>query len=548
MTTKVLTINLFGACAVESVQPGAFAITGAKHRALFALLATAPFGRRSRTFLQETLWGASCYDTGRQSLRRALSDVKQAMGESFAEVLSGNNSDLELDLSKVYFLGHVGAGPFLEGLDVRERRFLEWVAAIRANPGQLAGLFSQGSPQLSPILPAVCVLPFRVVGGDSLDGVLGDWIAEEVCRSLSRSRLLAVISHLSCREFAASAIDISAVRTALRADYCVTGTLRRAGGELVLDADFVDTRSGRILWTRQFARRAERFMEDAAEGIGAIVAAIGAAIAEDALVHIRGVVPAAIEDHRLVIAGVTLMHRPTLRDFARARDLLEEAARRAPYNAEIQAWLGKWYVLSVFNGWATDVAHETRLATDATARALDISPDNPFCLTIDGFVHTNLLRRLDVAERRYATALDRNPNSALSWLLKGVLHAFRDEGSPAVGAAHQARRLSPLDPFGYFYDSLNASAHLATGDYAQALEFAERSLSINDRHLSTLRAKIIALHYLDRGEEAALAAAELLRRQPDFTIESYRRDHPASQFKIGRKATEAFQAVGLPQG
>ncbi len=48
-----------------------FEIKGAKHRALIALLVTAPLGRRTRSFLQETLRGGSCYDTGRQSLRRA---------------------------------------------------------------------------------------------------------------------------------------------------------------------------------------------------------------------------------------------------------------------------------------------------------------------------------------------------------------------------------------------------------------------------------------------------------------------------------------------
>ncbi len=546
MTSKLLTINLFGACLVESAQPGAFAITGTKHRGLFALLATAPFGRRTRAFLQDTLWGTTCYDTGRQSLRRALADIKQLMGDAYGEVLTGNNTDLELDLSKVQFLGHVGSGAFLEGLDIRERRFADWVAGIRANPGQLAGLFSQGSTPFSPVLPVICVLPFRAMSREPLDAVMGDWLAEEIGRSLSRSRLLAVISHLSSRELATRAVDLTSVRSLLRADYCLTGTLRRSGGEMILDADFLDTRTGRILWTRQFAGPAERFMEEAMEGVAAVVTAVGAAIAEETLTRIRGVVPAAIEDHRLLIAGVALMHRSTLRDFARSRELLEEAARRAPYAAEIHAWLGKWCVLCVFNGWSTDVASETARAADSTARALDISPDNAFCLTIDGFVQMNLLHRLDLARRRYDAALGQNPSSALSWLLKGVLHAFRDEGGPAVEAAERTRRLSPLDPFGYFYDGLNASAYLATGDYAKSLELAERSLSVNDRHLSSLRAKIIALHNLDRRDEALRAGQEMMRRQPDFTIDGYRRTHPAAEFELGRQATRAFTAVGLP--
>jgi DNA-binding SARP family transcriptional activator len=69
---KLLEINLFGASTIRSCEAGRFEVAGAKHKALFALLATAPFGRRTRSFLQEILWGVACYDTGRQSLRRAL--------------------------------------------------------------------------------------------------------------------------------------------------------------------------------------------------------------------------------------------------------------------------------------------------------------------------------------------------------------------------------------------------------------------------------------------------------------------------------------------
>lgn len=548
MAGKIVEINLFGACSVQSTEPGAFSITGAKHKALFALLATAPFGRRTRSFLQETLWGTACYDTGRQSLRRALADIKQLMGEHYGALLSGNNAELTIDLSRVQFLGHINAGPFLEGLDIRERGFAQWVTSIRQNPGQLAGLFSLTShARLSPILPVVAVLPFRAVGGGVADSVLGDWLAEEICRSLSRSRLLAVISHLSCREFALSGgVDIAAVRNVLQADFCATGTLRRSGGEIVLDADFVDARSGRILWTRQFASQADCFLDNSSQGIAAIVNAIGGAIADEALTHTRGLIPAEIEDHRLLIAGVTLMHRSTLRDFARARELIEEAAKRAPHTPEIHAWLGKWYVLSVFNCWSADITQEINLALDCTARALDISPDNAFCLTIDGFAHNNLLRRLDIADQRYSAALEHNPNSALSWLLKGVLHAFRGEGALAIDATNKARRLSPLDPFGYFYDSLNATAYLAERNFERSLELANKSLAVNDRHISTLRAKIVALHNLGRREEAKQVGRELLRRQPDFTVKAYLQSHPAAEYQIGKDAATALGAAGIP--
>ena len=73
-------------------------------------------------------------------------------------------------------------------------------------------------------------------------------------------------------------------------------------------------------------------------------------------------------------------------------------------------------------------------------------------------MNTNLLKRLDVAQDRYETALQVNPNDSLAWLLKGTLHAFKGEGKTAMEHTQRALRLSPLDPLRYYYDSLAATA------------------------------------------------------------------------------------------
>ena len=415
MESKRVEINLFGACIVRSAQPGGFEITGTKHKALFALLATAPLGRRTRAFLQDVLWGTACYDSGRQSFRRALSDIKQIMGDSFAEVLTSNNADVTLDLSRVSFIGRPGAGEFLEGLDVREEGFNSWLIGMRLHPEQINSLYSLPSrAPPRPVVPTIAILPFQKIVGEPEHAVLGDWLAEEVCRSLSRSNLLAVISHLSSRAFAQRTIDVTSVRNTLSADYCVTGSVRVYDDELILDSDFIDTRSGRILWTRQFVGSVRKFLPRSSEGIAEIVGAVGRSIADDAITYVSDRPIADLDLHRLLIGGVTLMHRPALRDFAKSRELIEETIRRAPDAAEAHAWRGKWHILSVFNGWSTDPKQDTQTAIDCTARALDINPDSAFCLTIDGFAHNNLLRRLDIAGARYDAALRYNPNESLS--------------------------------------------------------------------------------------------------------------------------------------
>lgn len=544
--TSNLEISLFGPCVVRVSGPDPVEIRGAKHRGLLALLATAPMGRRSRTFLQTTLWGVTDYDSGHQNLRRALADLRKRMGPAFADLIQTTNSDVELVMEHVRFIGDPDGGAFLEDLNIADKGFADWAAAVRAAPDAALGLY-----RIAPMLargrprPRVTVLPLAVLGSDPQHRVLADWVAEEAGRSLSRSNLLSVISHLSSRAMAARMVDIAAVRQTLEVDYVLSGTLRAAGGNFAIDFDFVDAASGEILWNRHLTSPQAHFLEDLQRRLANVVQTVGRSIADAAIAYVRDRPIPQVDDHRLLIAGVSLMHRAPLRDFLASHDYLIEATARLGKTAEAHAWLGKWYALNVFKGFTNDRAKDTQRALDCTARALDTDPHSSFSLTIDGFAHSNLLKDTSTAEQRFGAALDLNPNESLSWLMRGSVLAFQDQGDAAIRAAETACSLSPIDPFGYYYDSLAASAYLSAGDHQRALERAESSLRVNNRHLSTLRARIAALHYLDRADEARDAAADLKRRFPDFTIEGYRREHPSALNTSGKRVIAALQAAGI---
>lgn len=545
---KVLEISLFGACVVRSKGKVDFEISGAKHKALFALLATAPFGRRTRAFLQDVLWGAASFDGGRQSLRRALSDIKSSMGDRYSEVIEASNIDIILDLSKVNFIGPRTGVEFLEGMDIKEDRFNEWLSSVRTDPREVQSLVGGGSHSLiRSKRPSIAILPPLDGPGDPDCEVMGDWLAGEISRTLSRSDLLSVTSHLSTRALTSLYVDTARIKEALKVDYCVSGAVRKSAEKIIFDADFIDTTSGELIWSRRFSGKMGDFLSEDAPGVTNIVRTISRSISDAAIGYIRGRALNDIEDHRLLIAGVGLMHRPRIQDFARARELLQELLRRTPRSAEAHAWLGKWYVLSAFNNWSIDINRDTQLAIDQTARALDIDPDCSFALTIDGFAHNNLLRRLDIANSRYSEALRINPNEALSWLLRGMVYAFTDQPEPAIEHVDRARSLSPLDPFGYFFDCLDASAQLSAGNFEKALELSNASLEKNRTHMSTTRAKITALHHLGRDAEAREEAANLLAKHPEMTVGGYRSRHPASDFKLGSIVADALRAAGIPE-
>lgn len=542
----MLEISLFGTCIVRVSGQESCEIRSAKHRALIALLATAPMGRLTRTYLQNTLWGYAGYDSGHQNLRRALSDMRKSLGDHFDRFILTTNSDIELDLEFVRYIGDPDAGPFLHDLNVLERAFTDWVTEIRRAPDQVIALYKLGAHNHTRRpRPRVTALPLSVLGNDPDLRILADWVAEETCRSLSRSSLLSVISHLSSRTMAQKMIDIVEVRETLDVDYLVTGTLRRMNNNLVADFDFVDARSGNILWNRHVSCPAAKFTDELHDRLVNVVQSIGRSIADCAIQYVRDRPMTEVNDHQLIIAGVSLMHRSPMRDFLGSRNYLVEATERIPNAAEAHAWLGKWYVLSVFKGYSTDRSGDTQKALGCTARALDIDPQNSFGLTIDGFAQNNLLKDMETAEQRYNAALEMNPNESLAWLLRGALMAFQDDGAAAIRATQTARQLSPIDPFGYYYDSLASTAYIAAENFEQALIHADKSLAVNDRHLSTLRTRTTALHFLGRHEEARASAQDLGRRHPDFNIEEYRRNHPSAENKAGLRVIEALTASGI---
>ncbi len=158
--------------------------------------------------------------------------------------------------------------------------------------------------------------------------------------------------------------------------------------------------------------------------------------------------------------------------------------------------------------------------------------------------------RIDEADRSYLQALRANPNESLAWLLTGMLHAFKDEGEAAVRACTQARRLSPLDPLRYFYDSLSASGLIAAGRYDESIQAAQRSLRHNRLHTSTYRALAIAQSLSGRTSDAQATVRQLLELDPQFTVARFEQRFPgrAQAPDYARKLGAALRAAGAPAG
>lgn len=134
---SLVKICLLGHPSVWDQSGNRIEISSKKGIALLALLATARHAERSRAWLQQKLWSSRNAAQGKASLRRELSNLRQALGEHGNCIIT-NHRSIKVDFNKVVVdlfepdSSNDTMGEFLEGLDIPgEEDFEDWLREMR---------------------------------------------------------------------------------------------------------------------------------------------------------------------------------------------------------------------------------------------------------------------------------------------------------------------------------------------------------------------------------------------------------------------------------
>jgi class 3 adenylate cyclase/TolB-like protein/Tfp pilus assembly protein PilF len=420
------------------------------------------------------------------------------------------------------------------------------VRAYRVGPPGPQPVIEPGNTSAPPLRPTIAVIPLVERAHTPEHPIVGEVLADEIIAALSRSSDLNVISRLSTTVFRGRETSLDEVTRYLTANYVLSGAYRKAGRKLRLNVELSSSRAGTIVWSESLEGNAHGIVSGKDRVVDDVVVGVSNAIMSHELQRAQSQPLPTLESYTLLMGAIALMHRLSRQDFDRSRQMLQTLTERAPRQAVPWAWLAKWHVLRVQQGWSNDPALDAQLALECCRRALNADPECSLALAMAGFVHTNLLKQLDIAEEKYALALRINPNDGMALLLKGTLHAFKGEGNIAVDLTQRALRLSPLDPHRYFYDSLAATAALSAGLYGRAIELANRSLRANRTHTSTFRALAISQWQLGLRDDARRTVRELMQIEPGLTVNGYRERHPSGGYETGKIWSSALEGAGVP--
>lgn len=398
----------------------------------------------------------------------------------------------------------------------------------------------------APLLPVIAVVPL-VSRADTDDAAfIGRVVAHDLTAALAKTDRWQVVSSLSTAPFAQRAATATELRRALGADYVVSGTAWVRGSRVKLSLQLADTRRDALIWTAaRTASMAELFSADG-ELVPELVRDLSRTVLSHELFLARSVALPTLPGYTLLLHAIASMHKLLPSDVALSRQALERLVEHHPRSADVRAWLAKWHFMQLPQARTSDPAADITQARSNLQRALDAQPEHALSMALLGHLSAYVDADLPTAEASLRRALSANPNEPLAWLFLANVLANAGRADEAVAAVQCAQGRSPLDPMGYFFDTIAAGVYNAANRFDDALAHALRSVAANAAHLPGLAELIIAQQLAGRPDDAARTAQRYLALRPDASVGRFLRSHPAGDGPIARRDAKALQDAGIP--
>lgn len=395
-------------------------------------------------------------------------------------------------------------------------------------------------------IPVLAMIPLLLPPGEDrglrtfaeilLDGVVG---------ALAAVREPIVISANSTRYLAGGAEPVPALARRIGADYLVSGTLRRLGGQVRLSIELAEATQGNVVWHRTYDLTANTLLE-APDNLARTIAQTVLPRLRDAELRTALRRPHDLNAYHLMLEGQSCMFRLERASFDRAGDMLRRAAALDPGFAAPHAALANWHSLRIGQRWAADPAAEARALEAEVRLALELDGDHARALALFGHSCTILHRDYERAQELLHRALDMAPNDSETILWTIPTLAYTGRGEQAVRSAERAISLSPEDPLLFRHQHFLSIAHYTRGAWDEAAHWGLRAMRSNAEYTSNLAMTAAALAALGRTDEARLPAARLAELVPGLRIHDVLTRWPhhdaASRTRYGHHLRDA----GLP--
>ena len=324
----------------------------------------------------------------------------------------------------------------------------------------------------APHPPRLAVLPLVNISPDPKDEYFADGLTEELISVLSQIRGLRVTSRTSVNQYKGTTKPIAQIGSELGVDSVLEGSVRKAGDQLRIAVQLIDTRTDEHRWAQTYDRRLDNVFAIQAEVAERTAGALRIELLKSEREAIQERPTASLTAYEFYLQGIQAWRELSTGESDREGKIakcFEEAIREDPRFSAAYSYLAN-YLLGVMG--ATRPASEVvPRAREAVAKALELNPNSSDARTAQG----NLAMQADLdwtrAEAEFQQAIALNPSSSTARFWYGFLLSHLQRFGEAEKQYLAAIELDPL----WLLPRLNLGwAHEESGDLVSAISLCEK--------------------------------------------------------------------------
>jgi len=231
---------------------------------------------------------------------------------------------------------------------------------------------------------SIAVLYFENISGIKEDEYLRDGVTEDIITELSKIKGLKIYSRATVLAYRDKAVTPQAIGQQINAAYVLTGSLRRAGARLRINAQLVDTHTDFPLWSERYDREMKDVFEVQDEIARKIAEALRITLSPQEVQALAAKPTDDLHAYDLYLRGKSYARRLTRQDLDFALQMFESAVAIDPNFALAHAAIANASIFCYVN-FERDQRWLDR-ASAAVKRAVALSPDAPEVQVAEGWI------------------------------------------------------------------------------------------------------------------------------------------------------------------
>jgi len=413
---------------------------------------------------------------------------------------------------------------------------------FRPNPRPIEVASKEKMAFQLPDKPSVAVLPFTNMSGDPKEDYFGDGIAEEIITALSKTPKLFVISRNSTFVYKGKPVSIKEVAETLGVQYVLEGSVRKTGNKVRITAQLIDALSGHHIWAERYEKDLEDIFAIQDEISLKITSVLNVKLSDGEIALFLGKGTKNLEAYLKLIQARSLIINLNKENNAQAKKMVEEVITMDPNYPMAYTFLAFIYCYDVILG--TSQSPKESIAKGIEMAQKSISLDNKMSYAHGALSLLYVLKNdydKAISEAEIGVALE--PNLAYSYNFLGHALNYSSRYSEAISAFEKTIRLDPIPP----YVTLSGLAHSlrSVGRYEESVTIFKKLLQKLPDNLLGQLGLTATYSMMGRDADARAQAKEVLRIDPNFSVDSYSKRYGYKNKDDWNRYMDALRKAGL---